>query len=163
MADRIIFILTVILAAVYLYATEQFPRSKSAIRWAPRHFRGSSGIGLLMTAAGLLAGILRAPKTGAAGGERKGSGGHRRYLVVVAAVVWTGLYFAVFIRLGYAIATAVYLLALTACFNRGKWIANVLDLGSVPLHQLSDVHQAARRHACRGASCRSERREPWKL
>jgi putative tricarboxylic transport membrane protein len=30
-----------------------------------------------------------------------------------------------FERLGFIIATAVYLLALTTYFNRGKWIANI--------------------------------------
>ena len=125
MADRIIFILTVILAVVYLYATEQFPSLEIGDPLGPKAFPRLLGTGLLMTAAGLLAGILRAPKTGA-GSERKGPGGHRHYLVVVAAVVWTGLYLAVFIRLGYAIATTVYLLALMACFHRGKWMTNLL-------------------------------------
>lgn len=126
MADRIIFILTVILAVVYLYATEQFPSLEIGDPLGPKAFPRLLGIGLLMTAAGLLAGILRAPKTGAAGSERKDSGDNRHYLVVVAAVAWTGLYLAVFIRLGYAIATTVYLLALMACFHRGKWMTNLL-------------------------------------
>ena len=126
MADRIIFILTVILAVVYLYATEQFPSLEIGDPLGPKAFPRLLGIGLLMTASGLLAGILRAPKTGASSGEKKGSGVHRHYLVAVATVVWTGLYFAVFIRLGYAIATTVYLLALMACFHRGKWKTNLL-------------------------------------
>ena len=41
-------------------------------------------------------------------------------------MVWTAIYFAVFVPLGYLISTSIYLLALTAYFNRGKWAANVL-------------------------------------
>ena len=46
--------------------------------------------------------------------------------VIIAVTVWTCLYYAVFESLGYILATAVYLLALMAWFNRGKWVANVL-------------------------------------
>ena len=41
-------------------------------------------------------------------------------------VVWTGLYIAVFERLGYVIATTIYLLALMAYFHPGRWITNIL-------------------------------------
>ncbi len=46
--------------------------------------------------------------------------------MIVAVTVWTCIYYAVFDKLGYVIATTVYLLALMAWFNRGKWVANVL-------------------------------------
>ena len=125
MADRIIFIVTVILAAVYLYATEQFPSLELGDPLGPKAFPRLLGVGLLMTAVALLAGILRAPKTAEANGEGKKSRDDRHYLIVTAAVVWTGLYFAVFTWLGYAIATSVYLLALMAWFHRGKWKTNL--------------------------------------
>jgi putative tricarboxylic transport membrane protein len=41
-------------------------------------------------------------------------------------VAWTAIYFLVFVPLGYIVSTAIYLLVLTAYFNRGKWTANVL-------------------------------------
>jgi len=41
-------------------------------------------------------------------------------------VVWTTLYYLTFQKAGYVVATTVYLLALMAWFNRGKWIANVV-------------------------------------
>jgi len=40
--------------------------------------------------------------------------------------VWTGIYFWVFDKLGFIVSTTLYLLALMAWFNRGKWLANVL-------------------------------------
>ena len=46
--------------------------------------------------------------------------------LILAITVWTGLYYVAFERLGYIVATAIYLLALMAWFHRGKWVANVL-------------------------------------
>ena len=46
--------------------------------------------------------------------------------VVVAISVWTALYILVFEPLGFMLSTAIYLLVLTACFNRGRWLMNVL-------------------------------------
>ncbi len=163
MADRIIFILTVILAVVYLYATEQFPSLEIGDPLGPKAFPRLLGIGLLMTAAGLLAAILRAPKTGAGGSERKDSGGHRHYPVVLAAVVWTGLYLAVFIRPGYAIATTVYLLALMACFHRGKWMTNLLTSVLFGFIELPDVHQTSGCLAAAGHPAVLKETSPWKL
>jgi putative tricarboxylic transport membrane protein len=41
-------------------------------------------------------------------------------------VGWTALYFGMFDRAGYLLATVVYLLPMMAVFNRDKWVANVL-------------------------------------
>ena len=50
-----------------------------------------------------------------------------RHIGMIAAIAaGTGLYYAAFEPLGYVVATTVYLVALTAWFNRGKWVANVL-------------------------------------
>jgi hypothetical protein len=51
-----------------------------------------------------------------------------RHLGMVAGVTaGTGIYYAAFEPLGYIVSTAIYLLALMAWFNRGKWTANVLS------------------------------------
>ena len=47
-------------------------------------------------------------------------------LVVAGVAVWTLCYFLVFEKLGFVIATAIYLVALTSYFNPGKPIPNVL-------------------------------------
>jgi hypothetical protein len=50
-----------------------------------------------------------------------------RYAGMIAAVTaWTGVYFWAFDKLGFIISSTIYLLALMAWFNRGKWLANVL-------------------------------------
>ena len=40
--------------------------------------------------------------------------------------MWTAIYFALFERAGYLIATVAYLLPMMAVFNRDRWVANVL-------------------------------------
>jgi putative tricarboxylic transport membrane protein len=126
MADRVIFSLTVTLAAVYLYATEQFPSLEISDPLGPKAFPRLLGIALLLTAGGLLLEMVRARKIKAAVDKPGAAGGWRHTLVVSAAVIWTALYFAVFERLGYALSTTVYLLGLMAYFHRGKWLVNLL-------------------------------------
>lgn len=126
MADRIIIFLTVTLAAVYLYATEQLPSLEISDPLGPKAFPRLLGIALLLTAGGLLLEMRRTRKAKAAVDKAGTAGGYRSYLVVGAAVVWTALYFAVFERLGYAVSTAGYLLGLMAYFHRGRWRVNLL-------------------------------------
>ena len=44
--------------------------------------------------------------------------------ILVAMTAWTTLYYFAFERVGYLIATIVYLFALLAFFNRGRWWMN---------------------------------------
>lgn len=126
MADRVVFALTVILAVVYLYATEQFPTLEISDPLGPKAFPRLLGVLLLLTAAALLVEMVRKGRKAASEGETTATRQWRQYLVVGAAVVWTGLYFAVFERLGYALSTALYLLGLMAYFHRGRWLTNLL-------------------------------------
>ena len=41
-------------------------------------------------------------------------------------VAWTAAYFSVFTTLGFMISTSIFLLGMTAWFNRGRWKMNVL-------------------------------------
>lgn len=123
-ANRITFCFAVVLAAVYLYATEQFPALHLSDPLGPQAFPRLLGIGLVLTAVALLVETLRARKTGSAAGQDEASGEWRDYAAVVGAIVWTALYFAVFEPLGYAISTSIYLLALMAYFRRGRWVSN---------------------------------------
>ncbi|MFN7087966.1 MAG: tripartite tricarboxylate transporter TctB family protein [Burkholderiales bacterium] len=125
MADRLIFVCTLVLAAVYFYATAQIPVPEIGDPLGPKAFPRLLGVGLLIAAAMLLVEILRTRKI-APSGEARARRDWRAVAVVAGAVVWTGAYFTLFEWLGYAVATSIYLLALTACFNRGKWVANVL-------------------------------------
>lgn len=126
MADRVIFIGTLILAAVYFYATAQIPMLEIGDPLGPKAFPRLLGIGLLITAGLLLLEMLRAKKIAAHDAAPKTPLVWRHYLVVGAAAIWTGVYFMVFEWLGYAIATTFYLLAMTMYFHKGHPKTNVL-------------------------------------
>ena len=64
MANRITFCFAVVLAAVYLYATGQFAVMHLSDPLGPQAFPRLLGIGLLLTAVGLLVETLRAQPRG---------------------------------------------------------------------------------------------------
>ena len=126
MADRVIFVCTLILAGVYFYATEQLPSLEIGDPLGPKAFPRLLGIGLIITAVVMLFEILKArkaPAQKAAAPDPQARGAH---IVVAAIALWTLVFFLLFERLGFVLATSVYLLVLTSYFNRGKWVANVL-------------------------------------
>ncbi len=129
MVDRIILGCTLILAGVYFWATEQIPSLELGDPLGPKAFPRLLGVGLLIAAAMLLAEIMRerrkAKATPAAGTSPAWTWEPHDWLVVVVAV-WTALYVVAFELAGYMLATTIYLLALTAYFNRDRWVMNVL-------------------------------------
>jgi putative tricarboxylic transport membrane protein len=133
MADRVIFVCTLLLAGVYFYATEQLPSLEIGDPLGPKAFPRLLVIALVITAIILLLEILRKPKTAPAAAAAAAAGAaaadpreRGAKLVVAGAAIWTLLYFLVFETLGFVVATTIYLLVLMAYFNRGKWVANVL-------------------------------------
>jgi len=121
--DRIIGVVTLLAAAVYLYATSQIPTLEIGDPLGPKAFPILLGIVLIAAAILLFIETLKADGAPAAGVPRESL----RYLWLIGGVtLWTALYFGVFDRAGYLVSTTVYLLVLTAVFNRGKWTANVL-------------------------------------
>jgi putative tricarboxylic transport membrane protein len=123
MADRVIFVCILILAGIYFYATEKLPSLEIGDPLGPKAFPRLLGITLLLTALVLLYEMLRARKTAPARSKAE-AGDRGAYLVIAGVVVWTFLFFLVFEKLGYVIATIIYLFALTSYFNRGKWLTN---------------------------------------
>jgi putative tricarboxylic transport membrane protein len=145
MADRVIFVCTLLLAGAYFYATEQLPTLDIGDPLGPKAFPRLLTIGLILTAVFLLLEIVRSRRT--APREDAEPVDPRTYVIVAAVVGWTVLYFLMFERLGYVIATTVYLFALMAYFNRGKWIANSLTavlfcVGSYYMFQVLGVSLA---------------------
>jgi putative tricarboxylic transport membrane protein len=125
MTDRVIFVCTIIIAAVYFYATTLIPSLEIGDPLGPKAFPRLLGITLLIAAGLLFLEMIKDRKQGAAapGSELA----PWRYIGIIAGVtVWTGVYFAVFDKLGFVVSSTLYLLALMAWFNRGKWVANVL-------------------------------------
>ena len=123
MTDRAIFVCIIVLAAVYFWATAQIPSLEIGDPLGPKAFPRLLGIALLCTGGLLLFEMWRARNNGQ---QETSEMPDRRVVGVIAAVaVWTAVYFVVFEPAGYVIATTVYLIPLTAYFNRGRWVMNV--------------------------------------
>ncbi len=124
MADRIIFVSILVLTGVYFWATSQIPTLEIGDPLGPKAFPRLLGAGMLISAAMLLAEILKARKSEPEAAPE--AQGPSTYKVVAGVVVVTGIYFALFEPLGYAVSTTLFLLTMTTYFNKGKWWTNVL-------------------------------------
>lgn len=126
MTDRVIFVCTIIVAAVYLYATTLIPTLEIGDPLGPKAFPRLLGICLLIGAGLLFIEIWKERKQRTPQTDSDEAAVWRHGWVIVGVTVWTGIYYLAFEKLGYILATTLYLLALMAWFNRGKWVANVL-------------------------------------
>jgi len=128
MTDRVIFACTIIITVVYLYATTLIPSLEIGDPLGPKAFPRLLGICLLIAAGLLFVEMWRDRKAKVPPPPQGELAPWRHAGVIVAVTAWTGVYYAVFEKLGYIVATAFYLFALMAWFNRGKWIANILTV-----------------------------------
>lgn len=126
MTDRIIFVGILVLAGVYFWATSQIPTLEIGDPLGPKAFPRLLGIGLLVSAAMLLAEMLKERKIPASAQEPATSNDGSTYKVVAGVVVVTGIYFMLFEKLGYAVSTSLFMLVMTSYFNKGRWLMNVL-------------------------------------
>ncbi len=126
MTDRIIFVCTLLLAGVYFWATTQIPSLELGDPLGPKAFPRILGVGLLIAAFMLLLEILRNRKKETSPAPVVSTRWESHDWVVPAVAGCTALYVLVFEPLGYVLATSIYLLVLTAYFNRGRWVMNVL-------------------------------------
>ncbi len=126
MTDRVIFVCTLIVAAVYLYATTLIPTLQIGDPLGPKAFPRLLGVFLLIGAGLLFIEMWKDRKARASQPAGAESAAWRHAWVIAAVTAWTGVYYAAFDKLGYIVATAIYLFALMAWFNRGKWAVNVL-------------------------------------
>ena len=125
MADRIIFACTIIVAAVYLYATTLIPSLEIGDPLGPKAFPRLLGIGLLI-AAGLLFVEMWKERRQSAAPVAADARDMRFYWILAGVVVWSALYYALLQKLGYVIDSSFYLFGLMSWFNRGKWVVNAI-------------------------------------
>jgi putative tricarboxylic transport membrane protein len=136
-SDKFIVLATLLLAAIYWFATEQIKEPLIGDPIGPKAIPKLLIIGLLIAAvllwletlAGTKAKVREQTSNQGVPGEtsaQEGPKGIRGYFFIAAMVLSTLGYFFVFNWLGYAVATALYLYALMAIFNPGKSAANVL-------------------------------------
>jgi putative tricarboxylic transport membrane protein len=126
-ADRVIFVCTILVAAAYFYATTLIPALEIGDPLGPKAFPRLLGVCLLIAAGLLLVEMWNERKTAMPRPATSGGADLRHLWVLAGVTVWTAAYYIVFERAGYIVATAIYLLALMAWFNRGKWITNTLS------------------------------------
>ena len=125
-SDKLIVLATVLLAAVYWFATEQINEPLIGDPIGPKAIPRLLIIGLLIAAGLLWLETLAGRKTGAADTNADSPPAARQPFFMLSMVVSTLAYFFLFSWLGYALATALYLYALMAIFNPGKTRANAL-------------------------------------
>ena len=124
MGDVLLGVCVAIGAAVYLYADFRLPALRIGDPMGPRAFPALVGIGLLVSALLLLGEIWRRRRLAGAVTVAADPVEWRSRRILAAMTAWTALYYFAFERIGYPIATMVYLFALLAFFNRGRWWIN---------------------------------------
>ena len=126
MTDRVILAFTVIIAAVYLYATTLIPSLEIGDPLGPKAFPRLCGIALILAAALLAREIWWSNKAREPEVPASELFDPLIVRILLCVVAWTAAYYAVFNKLGFIVATTVYLLGMMAWFNRGKWVTNIL-------------------------------------
>ena len=127
MTDRVIFACTIIIAAVYFYATTLIPSLEIGDPLGPKAFPRLLGVCLLIAAGLLFLEMWKERKEQTHQADVAGADLWQHVGVIAGVTVWTGIYYALFDKLGYIVVSAAYLIGLMAWFNRGKWIANVMS------------------------------------
>lgn len=125
-SDKLIVLATLVLAALYWFATEQINEPLIGDPIGPKAIPRLLIIGLVIAAALLWLETLASRKTRAPAMDSDNPQPVRRPFFILALLGGTLAYFFLFSWLGYAIATALYLYALMAIFNPGKTWANAL-------------------------------------
>ena len=112
MADRIIFACILVLAGVYFWATSEIPTLEIGDPLGPKAFPRLLGGGLIITAVMLLVEMLRARKGEPdVPAEDEKTHDFTSYKIIAGVTVVTGIYFALFEPLGYAVSTSLFLLS----------------------------------------------------
>jgi putative tricarboxylic transport membrane protein len=125
MTDRVILAFTVIIAAVYLYATTLIPSLEIGDPLGPKAFPRLLGIALLLAAV-MLAREIWWSKTREPEVPPSQLFDPVIIRILLCVVAWTAVYYSVFDKLGFITATTLYLLGLMSWFNRGRWLTNIL-------------------------------------
>lgn len=116
-----------IVTAIYLHADAGLPTARIGDPLGPKAFPALVGGGLILSAILLLleTWTKRRALTDTRAEPRSKDEKHL-YLVMIAMVAWSAVYYFVFETAGYVLATPVFLFVLLCYFNPRKHLANVL-------------------------------------
>jgi putative tricarboxylic transport membrane protein len=124
----------IVLAAVYLYMDMRLPEVRLSDPLGPKAFPALVGVGLIASALLLLLErrhklrinpLAETPPAADEPGTNPGKSIRHSPLVLVGMAAWTALYYVCFDRVGYLIATIVFLLGLLTYFNRHRHKTNI--------------------------------------
>jgi putative tricarboxylic transport membrane protein len=124
----------IVLAAVYLYMDMRLPEVRLSDPLGPKAFPALVGVGLIASALLLLFErrhklrinpLAETPTATDEPGTNPGKSIRHSPLVLVGMVVWTALYYVCFDRVGYLIATILFLFGLLTYFNRNRHKTNI--------------------------------------
>jgi putative tricarboxylic transport membrane protein len=122
--DVVLGVGVIIGAAVYLYADANLPVLQNGGPMGPQAFPALIGIGLLVSGLLLFGETWRRRRAAAAVAVPADPVERQSRRILAAMTAWTALYYFAFERAGYVAATVVYMFALLAFFNRGRWWVN---------------------------------------
>jgi putative tricarboxylic transport membrane protein len=132
--DVLLGICVIIGAAVYLHADADLPVLQNGGPMGPQAFPALVGIGLLISGLLLLGETWRRRRAAGFAPAAPADPIERRSRAILAAMTaWTALYYFAFERAGYVVATVVYMFALLAFFNRGRWWVNAASAAGFTL------------------------------
>jgi putative tricarboxylic transport membrane protein len=132
--DVLLGICVIIGAAVYLHADADLPVLQNGGPMGPQAFPALVGIGLLISGLLLLGETWRRRRAAGFAPAAPADPMERRSRAILAAMTaWTALYYFAFERVGYVVATVVYMFALLAFFNRGRWWVNAASAAGFTL------------------------------
>jgi putative tricarboxylic transport membrane protein len=129
-ADLWLAVTVIIVAAIYLHADYGLRKANLGDPLGPKAFPALVGGGLILSALLLL--FETWTKRRALHDTRiepRSKDEKHVILVLLAMIVWTGIYYYFFEIAGYLIATPIFLLGLVSYFNKGKYLTNVLVAG----------------------------------
>jgi putative tricarboxylic transport membrane protein len=134
MAGHALSIVCVILAAVYFVGIRQIPELGLSDPLGPRAFPYILTVGLVVCAALLFLEGRREPRPDTRDDPIPRSAESDTNLFVFAiSAAWIGGYFLLFERLGFIVATILFLLGATAYANRGHWGVNLATSVLLPI------------------------------
>jgi putative tricarboxylic transport membrane protein len=130
--DLLLGLCVIIGAAIYLHADANLPVLQNGGPMGPQAFPALVGIGLLVSGL-LLLGETWRRAAGVAAAVPADPIERRSRAILAAMTAWTALYYFAFERVGYVVATVVYMFALLAFFNRGRWWVNAASAAGFTL------------------------------
>jgi putative tricarboxylic transport membrane protein len=123
-ADAMLAAIVMVVAAIYLVMDAHLPTARIGDPLGPKAFPSLVGGGLILSALLLLFETWK-KRRALVDSKDDARTEPNHVLLLLAMVAWTALYFFCFERLGYPIATPLFLLGLLSVFNRGRHGVNL--------------------------------------